>query len=184
MKLGIAMTETPFDQFLSTLDFGNITGPTAAEEAHDALERRDLSQRIAVLLASGGLAKLDGSTAGERGAWRDGADFAIETLPEPGESGDGGGAGHVYELTRIQLYAVFIRGICAAYRRVDAAIADATAEAVLALYGREVDTEHAAGWQSNTRSVPITQHKVIRLVLQAGYIYSDLHPSAALQYDE
>ena len=184
MKLGIAMTTTSFDDFLSTLDFGNITGPTPAEEAHDALERRDLSQRITALVAAGVLDKLEGSTAGERGAWRDSADFAIDTLPEPGEASDGSGAGHVYELTRIQLYAVLIRGICAAYRRVDAAIADATAEAVLTLYGREVDAEHAAGWQNNTRSVPITQHKVIRLVLQAGYIYSDLHPSAALQYDE
>ena len=183
MKLGIVMTETPFDHFLSTLNFNDITGPTAAEEAHDALERRDLSQRIAALLAAGVLDKLEGSTAGERGAWRDGADFAIETLPEPSES-SGGGAGNVYELTRVQLYAVLVRAICAAYRRVDAAIADATANAVLSVYGREIDAEHAAGWQNNTRTVPITQHKLIRLVLQAGYIYSDLHPSAALQYDE
>lgn len=178
------MTETPFDSFLSTLDFGDITGPTPAEEAHDALERRDLSMRIAALLAAGVLDKLEGSTAGERGAWRDGADFALEALPEPNEGHEGNGAGNVYALTRIQLYAVLVRGICAAYRKVDAAIVDATANAVLSLYSREVDAEHAAGWQNNTRSVPITQHKVIRLVLQAGYIYSDLHPSAALQYDE
>src|SRR5690606_28501918 len=104
--------------------------------------------------------------------------------PEPDEANTESGSGHIYELTRIQLYAVMIRGICAAYRRVEAAIADATAEAVLMVYSREIDSELAAAWQSNTRPIPVTQHKLIRLVLQAGYIYSDLHPSAALQYDE
>lgn len=184
MKLGIAMTTTPFDDFLRTLDFGDITGPTPAEEAHDALERRDLSRRIEALMDAGMPEKLEGSTAGERGAWRDGADFALETLPDPSESVEGKGGGNVYELTRIQLYAVLVRGICAAYRRVDAAIVDAAVEAVLTLFGREVDAERAAAWQSNTRSAPITQHRLIRLILQAGYIYSDLHPSAALQYDD
>lgn len=178
------MAKTLFDDFVSTLDFGDITGPTPAEEAHDALERRDLTLRINAILSAGVLDKLEGSTAGERGAWRDGADFAIDTLPEPDEANNESGSGHIYELTRIQLYAVMIRGICAAYRRVEAAIADATAEAVLMVYSREIDSELAAAWQSNTRPIPVTQHKLIRLVLQAGYIYSDLHPSAALQYDE
>ena len=135
-------------------------------------------------MTAGLLERLEGSTAGERGAWRDGADFALESLPEPSEPLDGKGGGNVYELTRIQLYAVLVRGICAAYRRVDGAIVDAAVEAVLDLFSRELDTERVAGWLSNSRSTPITQHKLIRLILQAGYIYSDLHPSAALQYDD
>jgi hypothetical protein len=166
------MTDSPFNDFVSTLDFGEISGPTRVEEAHDALEQRDLTIRLTSLLNAGVLRGLDGSTAAERSAWRSGADLALGTLSAQYEP--------AYQMTRLQLYALLVKAICAAYRQVDVSVVNAAASAVLSLYAREVDAGLAGAWRNNAMPIMLAQETLVRLVMQAGYVYSDLHPAAVL----
>ena len=166
------MIDSPFNDFVNTLDFAGISGPTPVEEAHDALEQRDLAIRLTALFNAGVLRGLDGSSGTERSAWRNGADFAVASLPQAGKP--------CYELTRLQLYSVLVKAICRAYCCVDVSVVNAAASAVLSVFAREVDAALKGAWQRNVQSVVLDGDTVVRLAMQASYVYSDLHPAATL----
>lgn len=166
------MTDSPFYDFVNTLDFAEISGPTRVEEAHDALEQRDITIRLTALLNAGVLRGLDGSTANERSAWRNGADLALGNVSDQYEAS--------YQMTRLQLYAILVKAVCAAYRCVDVSVVNAAASTVLSLFAREVDAAQASVWQNNTHPVTLAQETVVKLAMQAAYVYSDLSPAAVL----
>lgn len=166
------MSESPFNEYINTLDFDGISGPTRVEEAHDALEQRDITIRLTTLLNAGVLRGLDGSTAAERSAWRNGADLALGNLSGEYERS--------YHMTRLQLYAVLVRAVCAAYQRVDVSVVNAAASTVLSLFTREVDADQANVWQNNAYPVSLAQETLVKLAMQAAYVYSDLSPAAVL----
>lgn len=170
--MGIAMSENPFYEFVSTLDFTEISGPTRVEEAHDALEQRDITIRLTALLNAGVLRGLDGSTAAERSAWRNGADLALGNVSNRYEP--------AYHITRLQLYAVLVKAVCAAYRCVDVSVVNAAASTVLSLFTREIDAAQVSVWQNNTFPVTLAQETLVKLAMQAAYVYSDLNPAAVL----
>ncbi len=181
------MDVSPFNDFVSSLDLSCITGPTPAEDMYDMLEQRDLLNSLVGLLATGGLDGLDGSTPAQRQVWRDGAGFAIGKKAarrsiDADQFADGGQLREpCYDVTAPQLYVLLIKSICAAYRTVDVSAVDFTAGAVVDLYARELHAELADAWQNNERSVEMAEDRVIRLTMQACYIYSYLLPGAMLQ---
>ena len=102
------MTDSLFNDFVNTLDFSGLSGPTPVEEAHDALEQRDLAIRLNALFNAGVLRGLDGSTAAERSAWRHGADLALGALPRRCDQETSDGPEMVYELNCMHLYELLI----------------------------------------------------------------------------
>lgn len=166
------MSENPLYAFVNTLDFDDIKGPTRVEEAHDALEQRDITIRLTALLNAGVLRGLDGSTAAERSAWRNGADLAMGNVSGEYEPS--------YQMTRLQLYAVLVRAVCATYRCVDVSVVNAAASTVLSVFTREVDAAQANVWQNNAHPVSLAQETLVTLAMQASYVYSDLNPAAVL----
>lgn len=176
------MAGSAFDEFLDTLDFGDITGPTDEEETRDALEQRDRFMFLAALFASGAVDMLDGSTRVEQQAWHDGARFALREhemrhrytdMGEPGEP--------IYRLTGPQAYIVLVKAICAAYRGIDVSAVHIAADSVLEMYASELDAGRGEAWRADQQALAVGEGTAMRLMLQASYVYSHLHPDAVLQ---
>jgi hypothetical protein len=176
------MAASAFDEFLNTLDFGDITGPTEEEDMRDALEQRDRFMFLATLFASGAVEMLDGSTRAEQQAWRESAHFVLHEVEQRHHGPAAGKRGEpVFSLTGPQAYVVLVKSICAAYRAIDVAAVHIAADAVLEMYASEIKSEEGAAWRADLEPLPLCEREMVRLMLQASYVYSHLHPDAILQ---